>query len=414
MKTEIITIGDEILIGQIIDSNSAWIANHLNNIGYEVAQISSISDTPSHLVKALNEAQTRANIILITGGLGPTKDDRTKKILSEYFDSELIMHNETLAHIKVFFEKRGLGVNQLNTDQALVPKCCKVLHNSLGTAPGMWFEKNNKIFVSMPGVPFEMKEIMKQHVLPALKSKNKEQQIFHKTVLTFGIPESILAEKISHWEDSLPKDIRLAYLPNPGQVRLRLSSSGKNLNALQDNIEKEIEKLKTIIPEAIFGYNNDTLAAVTGKLLSKKKCTIATAESCTGGFIAHQITSVAGSSGWFKGSIVAYSNQIKTDVLKVNKQSIEKHGAVSKQVVSQMAQNAQKLFNTNLAIATSGIAGPNGGTPDKPVGTVWIAIAYKDTVCAEKFTFANNRERNIIRSSQTALNLLRIVLENNF
>ncbi len=414
MKTEIITIGDEILIGQIIDSNSAWIANHLNNIGYEVAQISSISDTPSHLVKALNEAQTRANIILITGGLGPTKDDRTKKVLNEYFDSELIMHNETLAHIKVFFEKRGLGVNQLNTDQALVPKCCKVLHNSLGTAPGMWFEKNNKIFVSMPGVPFEMKEIMKQHVLPALKSKNKEQQIFHKTVLTFGIPESILAEKIIHWEDSLPKDIRLAYLPNPGQVRLRLSSSGKNLNALQDNIEKEIEKLKTIIPEAIFGYNNDTLAAVTGKLLSKKKCTIATAESCTGGFIAHQITSVAGSSGWFKGSIVAYSNHIKTDVLKVNKQSIEKHGAVSKQVVSQMAQNAQKLFNTNLAIATSGIAGPNGGTPDKPVGTVWIAIAYKDTVCAEKFTFANNRERNIIRSSQTALNLLRIVLENNF
>ncbi|MBN1767133.1 MAG: competence/damage-inducible protein A [Prolixibacteraceae bacterium] len=412
MKAEIITIGDEILIGQIVDTNSAWMAEELNKIGVGVTQITSISDTPVHLVNALDDAQLRADVILITGGLGPTKDDRTKKVLAEYFQSSLVCHKPTLEHVTAFFTRRGLGVNQLNKDQALVPECCEVLHNPSGTAPGMWFENNEKIFVSMPGVPFEMKSIMLEAVLPRLKKINGGGVIVHKTVQTIGIPESILAEKLEEWEDALPDFIHLAYLPNPGQIRLRLSAFGNDETQLRKAVELEIEKLKKIIPEAIFGYNNDTLAVVVGKMLMEKKATVATAESCTGGQIAHSITSVPGSSGWFKGSVVAYSNDIKTDVLKVNPNDIEKHGAVSEQVVRQMADGVRKLCNADYAVATSGVAGPDGGTEEKPVGTVWIAVASPVETIAQKFTFSNNRERNIIRSSQTALDMLRLVLEN--
>jgi nicotinamide-nucleotide amidase len=411
MKTEIITIGDEILIGQIVDTNSAWMAEELNKIGIGVAQITSISDTPVHLVNALDDAQLRADVIIITGGLGPTKDDRTKKVLAEYFNAGLVTHQPTLDHVTAFFKKRGLGVNQLNKDQALVPDCCEVLHNPAGTAPGMWFEHNDKIFVSMPGVPFEMKGIMKGEVLPRLKDKNGGGAIVHKTVHTIGIPESILAEKLEEWEDALPEFIHLAYLPNPGQIRLRFSAFGNDETQLKEAIELEIKKLKAIIPEAIFGYDNDTLAGVVGKILMDKKATVATAESCTGGQIAHSITLVPGSSGWFKGSVVAYSNDVKTGVLKVNPDDVEKYGAVSEQVVKQMADGVRKLTNAEYSVATSGIAGPDGGTDEKPVGTVWIAVASPDEIIAQKFTFNNNRERNIIRSSQTALNMLRLVLE---
>ncbi|MDA3880857.1 MAG: competence/damage-inducible protein A [Prolixibacteraceae bacterium] len=411
MKAEIITIGDEILIGQIVDTNSAWMAEELNKIGVSVAQITSISDTPVHLVNALDDAGLRADVILITGGLGPTKDDRTKKVLAEYFNSTLVMHHPTLDHISSFFKRRGLGVNQLNSDQALVPECCEVLSNPVGTAPGMWFDHNEKIFVSMPGVPFEMKEIMQASVLPRLKSKNGNGFIVHKTVHTIGIPESILAEKLEDWENALPEFIHLAYLPNPGQIRLRFSAFGIDETYLKKAIEAEIVKLKEIIPDAIFGYGNDTLAGVVGKLLIDKKATVAAAESCTGGQIAHSITSVPGCSGWFKGSVVAYANDMKSGVLKVSADDIEKHGAVSETVVMQMAEGVRKLTNADYSLATSGIAGPDGGTADKPVGTVWIAVATPDKTFAQKYTFSNNRERNIIRSAQTALNMLREVLE---
>jgi len=410
MKAEIITIGDEILIGQIVDTNSAWMAVELNQLGIQIAQITSISDTPEHLVSALNEAQIRANVVLITGGLGPTKDDRTKKVLSEYFDSKLIMHQPTLEHVSTFFKNRGLPVNKLNEEQAMVPACCEVLFNPVGTAPGMWFKKGETIFVSMPGVPFEMKQLMTEQILPRLSKMSGRGNIYHKTVLTVGIPESILAEILNDWEIALPEHIKLAYLPNPGQILLRFSAFGQNEAKLISEVELEIEKLKTYIPEAIYGYNEETLAGSVGELLKEKNAFMATAESCTGGHIAHSITSVPGSSGWFKGSVIAYSNEVKQQLLNVKPDTIAMHGAVSQQVVEEMAEGVRKALNVDYAIATSGIAGPDGGTAEKPVGTVWIAIATPEGVTSGKFNFANNRERNIIRSSQTALNMLRLIL----
>lgn len=410
MNAEIITIGDEILIGQIVDTNSAWMATELNQVGIKVAQITTISDTPQHLVNALNEARKRAEIILITGGLGPTKDDRTKKVLSEYFSSKLILDEATLKHVSQYFIRLGLGVNQLNKDQALVPECCTVLSNPVGTAPGMWFDHEGTIFVSMPGVPFEMKELMSNQIIPRLTGLNGKGAIFHKTVQVIGIPESILADTLETWEDALPNNINLAYLPNSGQIRLRLSAFGDDKSKLISDVNSEIEKLKQIIPDAIYGYENDSLAGVIGKLLIEKKQTMASAESCTGGNIAHLITSEPGSSLWYKGSVVAYSNETKVNILNVDPQLIEEFGAVSEQVVVQMAEGVKKALNVDYAIATSGIAGPDGGTDEKPVGTIWIAVASSDKTIAKCYSFANNRERNIIRSSQTALDMLRLML----
>lgn len=410
MKVEIITIGDEILIGQIVDTNSAWMAVELNQVGISVAQITSISDTREHLLNALNEAKQRANVVLITGGLGPTKDDRTKKVLCEYFNSELVIDESTLTHVSSFFKKRGLEVNQLNRDQALVPACCEVLSNPVGTAPGMWFENDGIIYVSMPGVPFEMKQLMTDHVIPRLKSQNGEGKIVHKTVLTIGIPESILAETVSDWEDALPEYIKLAYLPSPGLIRLRFSAFGNDELKLKQEVDAEIEKLRLIIPDAIFGYGQETLAEVVGKLLVSQGKTMGTAESCTGGFIAHLITSIPGSSNWFKGSVVAYSNEVKENILHVNSALLETYGAVSQPVVEQMAKGVRELLKIDYAVATSGIAGPDGGSAEKPVGTVWIAVAGPEKVISKQYNFANNRERNIIRSSQTALDMLRLML----
>ena len=407
MKAEIITIGDEILIGQIIDTNSAWIAGQFNLHGIEIYQITSVHDDRNHIMEALQQAEEKVDLVILTGGLGPTKDDITKKVLCEYFKTKLVFHEPTFEHIKERFKNRNIDLNKLNRDQALVPEKCTVIPNKTGTAPGMWFEKNDTIFVSVPGVPFEMKNLVENEILPRLENNGKTKAIYHKTVLTQGLPESMLAGKIEKWEDALPENIKLAYLPNPMAVRLRLSAIGENKNQLKKQVESEIEKLQKIIPENIFGYDTETLAGVVGKLLKEKGKTLAVAESCTGGYISHLITSVAGSSGWYNGGVTAYSNQIKQNFLSVSTEPLEKYGAVSEQVVREMATGAREKLNADFAVATSGIAGPTGGTDEKPVGTVWIAVAGPDKTIAEKYIFGDNRERNIIRSSQTALQMLR-------
>ncbi len=407
MKAEIITIGDEILIGQIIDTNSAWIAEQFNLYGIEIYQITSVHDDPRHITRALKNAEKKVDIVILTGGLGSTKDDITKQVLCNYFNTKLVFHEPVFENIKQRFKNRNIDINKLNRDQALVPEACQVLINRMGTAPGMWFEKNDTIYVSVPGVPFEMKYLVANEILPRLESLGRVKAIYHKTVNTLGLPESILAELIENWEISLPRNIKLAYLPNPLSVRLRLSAVGTDLKVIEKQVAEEIEKLKRIIPDNIYSFDNESLAEVIGKMLKSKEKTLSLAESCTGGYISQLITSIPGSSSYYKGSITAYSNEVKCNVLDVNMTSIEEFGAVSNQVVSEMAQGVRKLLKSDYSIATSGIAGPDGGTPEKPVGTVWIAIADENSVTAEKFVFGDNRERNIIRSSQTALQMLR-------
>lgn len=410
MIAEIITIGDEILIGQIVDTNSAWIGEQFNLSGIEIYQITSVHDDHDHILRALKNAEGRVDLVIITGGLGPTKDDITKTALSDYFNGKLVFHEPTFQNIKSRFEKRGIDLNKLNRDQALVVDNCTVIPNGAGTAPCMWFERDNTIFVSLPGVPFEMKHIISNEILPRLVNSGKTKAIYHKTVLTQGVPESMLAMKIEEWEDALPENIKLAYLPNPMSVRLRLSALGTDKKQLENQVEEEIEKLRKIIPEHIFGYNEETMAEVIGNLLKERGKELAVAESCTGGYISHLITSVSGSSEYYNGSVTAYSNQVKENILKVKKESLEKFGAVSEQVAKEMALGVKQLLNTDYAVSTTGIAGPTGGTDEKPVGTIWIAVAGLNKVVAFKFQFGDNRERNIIRSSQTALQLLRRVI----
>ncbi len=407
MKAEIITIGDEILIGQIIDTNSAWIAEQFNLSGIEIFQITSVHDDNEHIKEALKNAEEKVDLVILTGGLGPTKDDITKHVLCEYFNTKMVFHEPTFEHIKQRFKNRNIDLNKLNRDQALVPETCTILPNKVGTAPGMWFEKNDTIFVSVPGVPFEMKYLVEYEVLPRLQNNGKIKAIFHKTIQTQGLPESMLAQRIENWETSLPKNIKLAYLPNPMSVRLRLSAMGNNLHELKEQVQLEIERLKQIIPDHIFGFDNETLAEVIGRVLLENGQTLAVAESCTGGYISHLITSVAGSSGWYKGGVTTYSNEMKQNLLGVSEDSLHKYGAVSEQVVCEMAEGVRKNLRADFAVATSGIAGPTGGTEEKPVGTVWIAIATPGKTISEKYIFGDNRERNIIRSSQTALQLLR-------
>lgn len=407
MKAEIITIGDEILIGQIIDTNSAWIAEQFNLNGIEIYQITSVHDDQVHILEAMKKAEEKVDLVILTGGLGPTKDDITKNALCAYFNTKLIFHEPTFEHIKTRFTKLNIDVNKLNRDQALVPESCTVLFNKAGTAPGLWFEKNDTFFVSVPGVPFEMKYLVEHEILPRLKVSGKAEAIYHKTVLTQGIPESILAMKLEQWEDSLPENIKLAYLPNPMAVRLRLSAIGNNENVLREQVEAEVAKLQKIIPDQIYGFNNETMAEVIGRILKLNGKTLAVAESCTGGYISHLITSVSGCSAFYNGSVTAYSNLIKENILGVNPETIFKFGAVSEQVAKEMAVGVKKAFNSDFALATTGIAGPDGGTEEKPVGTVWIAVASENDVMAIKFIFGDNRERNISRSSQTALQVLR-------
>ena len=410
MKAEIITIGDEILIGQIVDTNSAWMGQQLNLLGIEVYQVTSVHDDRKHILKALAEAEQNSDLVLITGGLGPTKDDITKKTLCEYFNTKLVFHPEVLEHVRSLLSSRNVVINKLNQDQALLPENCTVLHNSAGTASGMWFERNNTIFVSMPGVPFEMEAIMTEEVFPRLKKLGITQSIVHKTVLTIGIPESMLAERLERWEDSLPEFIKLAYLPSPMMVKLRLSGYGTDDAAIKAEIDKQVKELLTIIPEAVYGFDNDNMGIALGRMLMAEGKTMATAESCTGGSIAQFITSNPGSSAYFKGGVVAYSNEIKSNLLGVPSELIKTVGAVSQEVAEAMALGAQKVLGVHYTVATTGIAGPDGGTDEKPVGTVWIAVAGPLGVSSKKYIFKHNRERNIIRTTHTALNMLRVLI----
>jgi len=406
MLAEIITIGDELLIGQVIDTNSAWIAEQLNMIGIKVHQITSISDNQEHILQTLKEASTRVQLILITGGLGPTKDDITKQTLCKYFDTSLVFSEEAYKNVENLFYHRGVKVTEVNRQQAMVPANCKVLPNVNGTAPCMWFEKDNCIYVSMPGVPFEMKAIMEQEVIPQLLHKQK-QVIIHRTILTEGVGESMLASIIETWEDALPEFIKLAYLPQPGMVRLRLTAYGNDREMLQDAVSKAEKELYTLAGKYIFGYDNDTIESVVGQLLRQKGMTLSTAESCTGGNIAQLITSIAGSSDYFKGSVVAYSNEIKEKMLGVPHQTLVDHGAVSEQTVIAMAEGIRKHFATDYSIAVSGIAGPGGGTDEKPVGTTWIAVTTPTGTTSRKFLLGDHRGRNIRKASVAALNMLR-------
>ena len=406
MNVEIISIGDELLIGQVVNTNASWMATELNLSGFNVNKISTISDKKQAIIQSIDEAFASSDIILITGGLGPTNDDITKYTLCEYFDSKLIFNEESYENINRLFATRGFVITELNRKQAEVPDKCKVIINKNGTAPGMWFQKDGKVLVSMPGVPFEMKAMMSESVIPEL-TKNNKSKIVHHTILTTGAGESFLADLIKDWEAELPEHINLAYLPQAGIVRLRLSAYGFDKNKLEEEIALYHQKLNKLIPDLIFGYDDDTLQSVIGKILKAKSKTLATAESCTGGYIAHLITSIAGSSDYFKGSVVSYANEIKTDVLGVKQDTLINYGAVSEQTVAEMSFGAIALLKTDYAIAISGIAGPDGGTNEKPVGTVWIAIAYGQNVSTKKFQFGNHRGRNIELASNAALNILR-------
>lgn len=406
MNAEIITIGDEILIGQVVDTNSAWMAQKLNDIGIDVKQITSVSDNEEHIINSLNHARKRADIIFITGGLGPTKDDITKNTLCKYFNTTLVFDEKAFAAVEYQFKIRGKEVTATNRKQAELPESCTPVYNKNGTASGMWFEEKGKNFISMPGVPFEMKAMMEDDILPQLKKKFKTPFIYHRTVLTQGAGESFLADMIENWEENLPGHIKLAYLPSPGAVRLRLTAKG-NAEKIKEETEDQVNKLKYIIEKYIYGYDDNSLEEITGNLLKEKKQTLSTAESCTGGYIAHLITSVPGSSEYFIGSIVSYANRIKENFLNVSSDILNNHGAVSEPVVLAMAKSVKEKFSTDYSIAVSGIAGPSGGTAEKPVGTVWIAIATPEKVFAKSFRFGNNRLRNIQVSGQTALNMLR-------
>ncbi|HDO26966.1 MAG TPA: competence/damage-inducible protein A [Bacteroidetes bacterium] len=408
MKAEIISIGDELLIGQVVNTNASWMAAELNKSGIRVVHVTVISDQEDDIHQSLDEALQRADIILMTGGLGPTKDDITKLTLARYFGVGMVFHEPTYKKVKAFFAARNFNMTDINRHQADIPENCVPIENNNGTAPGMWFEKNGKVIVSMPGVPFEMKPMMTDQVLPRLLKKYKPEPLFYKTIMTTGMPESFMSEKIKKWEESLPQHIKLAYLPQPGIIRLRLSASGKDKEKLKKEIEKYCNDLNNYIPDLVYGYDEVTLEEVTGSLLRERNKTVSTAESCTGGYLAHLITSIPGSSDYYTGSVISYANSVKTGQLGVDPGDLEKYGAVSRQVVEQMALGIKEKLGTDYSLAVSGIAGPDGGTKEKPVGTVWIAVATSGNVKSKLFHFGEHRGRNIRRSALAALNMLRL------
>lgn len=416
MQAEIICIGDELLIGQTINTNAGWLGEQLNGAGIKVARTIVIADDREDILAVLDEASTRSQLIIITGGLGPTKDDITKKTLCEYFGSTLIMHPPTLERVTAFFVAKNVPLLETNKQQALVPDNCMVIDNVRGTAPGMWFEKNGVVVVSMPGVPYEMKGIMEDGLLDKIKTHFKRPEIVHRTILTIGIGESILAEKISSWEDSLAEhNIKLAYLPSPGMVKLRMScynaEAAGNLPAVMEQKEEELKKLAG---EYIYGHDKETLEEIVGKLLLAQNKTLSVAESCTGGSISRLITSVEGCSAYYKGGVTSYLNEIKTQVLGVKETTIADKGVVSCEVAEEMAAGVRKLMGTDFSISTTGIAGPSGGTAEIPVGTVCIAVAGPSGIRSARFKFGTNRLRNIEMTTNTALNLLRKeILESN-
>ena len=407
MKAQIITIGDELLIGQTIDTNSAWMGAELSRLGFDVYRKTSVHDNRDDITQILQQVSGKADVVLITGGLGPTSDDITKKVLGEFFGSRMITNKEVLIMIEDMMKRRGVPMNKSNRRQAEVPEICKVLTNARGTAPGMWFEKEGTIFISMPGIPYEMQYIMTEHVIPELGKRFCSQTIIHRNIMTYGAPEAMLSERLTEFESSLPANIKLAYLPSYGMIKLRLTATGGERKLVEKSLEAQTGKLFDIIPDLIYADNEETLEMTIGRLLKKIKKSLCTAESCTGGKIASLITSIPGSSEYYKGSVIAYENAVKKEVLMVPGDLIGKYGAVSEQVVINMAEGARSLMKTDFSVATSGIAGPDGGTEDKPVGTLWIAVSSDKGTFTEKHLFVQDRITNINRFAYAALNLLR-------
>jgi nicotinamide-nucleotide amidase len=407
IKAEIITIGDEILYGQITDTNTQWISAELDKIGIRTIRKSSVGDSEEAILGIFEESSKRADLVIVTGGLGPTKDDITKKTFCKFFNTELVMNPQALADVTEFFKKRGRELSDLNKGQGELPANATFIPNTMGTAPGMWFEQNGVVFISMPGVPFEMKGMMNLTLLPKLKEHFKTPIIFHKVIRTIGIGESYLAEMIETWEDALPEHIKLAYLPSMGNVKLRLTGFGEDLATIEKQVEEQFQQVLPLIQEYVYGFGSDEIEQVIGRKLIDRKETIAVAESCTGGYLAHQFTKVSGSSAYFMGGIISYDNAIKMNQLGVKQETLETYGAVSEQTVTEMSTNVRKLMKTTYGLATSGVAGPNGGTPEKPVGTIWIAISTENETITKQLTLGGSREQNVHLTAINILNLLR-------
>ncbi|REE02079.1 competence/damage-inducible protein A [Marinoscillum furvescens] len=405
---DIISIGDELLYGQTLDTNAHWISGRMDEIGIKVKRRITVADDESEILKAFQESEDRSDIVLITGGLGPTKDDLTKPLLARYFNVSCILNESALADVTEFFKKAGRELTEANRQQAELPANCTKITNRMGTAPGMWFDERNTIFVSMPGVPYEMKTMMDEIILPRLKQKFVGGVIHHRIIKTIGIAESTLADKIADWEAALPPHMKLAYLPSPGQVKLRITTMGNDKDSLRAETNQQVERVLPLIEQYVYGYDNDEIESVIGQKLIQNEKTLAIAESCTGGYLSHMVTSIPGSSAYFKGSLVSYANEIKEGMLGVDSQTLEQHGAVSEEVVLQMAKNIRAQFNTEVGLAISGIAGPDGGTEEKPVGTVWIAYSDSQKTTAKKFNFSKSRVLNIKLSALSALNMFRI------
>lgn len=407
MKAEIISIGDELLIGQTINTNASWLGSELALINVKVENCQTISDKREAIIDAFDLAFKRSDLIIVTGGLGPTKDDITKHVLCEYFHTELIINQEALKRIQDFFVKKNKVMLDINNLQAALPACCEMIPNYQGTASGMWFEKDGKILISLPGVPYEMKAMMKECLLPKISKYFQVKALYHKTMLTTGIGESYLADIIKDIENQiLNQNFSLAYLPSPGMVRLRITSPNGNQD--KEIIDQYFYQMQSLIPDNVFGFENDSLSKIIGEKLNFIKKTIGTVESCTAGGIANEIVSIPGSSSYYQGSIVAYSYELKSKLLNVNPKTLEGFGAVSEETVKEMVLGGLKMLNTDFCIATTGIAGPGGGTEDKPVGTVWVAVASKEKIVTKCFYFGDNRERNMKMTIFAALNLLRI------
>ena len=408
MQAEIITIGDEILIGQIIDTNSAFIAKQLNKIGVDVYQITSIEDEKTHILNALEEASKRSNIIIITGGLGPTKDDITKHTFCEYFNDELVLDQKVLDHVEDIFKKYvNTPILEANRSQAWMPSQAITLHNEYGTAPGMWFEKNDVVYISMPGVPYEMKSILTEQALPRLQDRFKTPYIIHKTVLTYGLGESAIADRIEDWENQLPPFIKLAYLPSLGRVRLRLSARGEDEQVLKEGLDTSIEHLNRIIGDIIKGYEDEqTLEERIAESFSLMGKTLATAESCTGGRLAAKFSEIPGASAYFVGSVVSYATSAKTDVLQIPTEFVEQYSVVSSEITKAMAEKAKSMFKSDFAIATTGNAGPTKGDSDADIGTVFIAVATPTETHVHEFQFGKHRERVTQKAVNKALELI--------
>lgn len=410
ITAELLTIGDEILYGQIVDTNSQWMSVELSQAGFKVIRKTTVGDQEDEILKAFADAEQRVDIVLITGGLGPTNDDLTKPCLAKYFNCEMKMHAEALEEVTAFFKSRGRELTEVNRLQALLPVCCEKITNAMGTAPGMWFSRNGKVFMSMPGVPHEMKRMMTDFVIPKLKQTFQTPTIYHRVIRTAGIGESFLAEKIKDWEASLPNHIKLAYLPSLGDVKLRLTAIGDDKAVIEKEIDELVVRLQERAGQFIYGYGEDPLEVVIGNTLREKKLTLSVAESCTGGFLTHLITSVPGSSDYFLGSIIPYAYEIKMRQLGVKPETLELHGAVSEETIIEMANLVRAKFNTDIGVATSGIAGPGGATAEKPVGTVWIAYSDKHHTVARKLQLSKDRMINIRLASNAVLNLIRLSL----